>query len=468
MSSQEQRRAVVLGASMAGILAARVLAESYAEVLVVDRDKVLGVSEARPGTPHTVHAHALHARGHLILEDLFPGLTEELTGAGIPSCDLGEMHWYLNARRIRPARTGLVSVMAPRPLLEECIRARVAVLPNVTFLERHGILGVVPSPDRGRIVGVRVEPPDALDGGGTDGGEQVLEADLVVDTTGRGSRTPVWLEELGYRRPAEERVKIGLFYTTQHYKTYPGMLEGVSSIIPVASPDHPRGAFCGRIGPDRVNLSLTGMLGDRPPTDPEGFLDYARTLPIPDIYEAVRDAEPLFAPVSFGFPASVRRRYEKLGRFPDRYLVMGDAVCSFNPIYGQGMTVAAMEAMALRDRLRPGGPPSPREFFAEAARIIDTPWQVSVGGDLDFPGVEGPRTMKVRMGNAYLARLQYAATRDAKVTEAFMRVAGLLDPPEALMRPRMAARVFRHAVRRPPAGRSWLEQGRAAGVGDHA
>jgi 2-polyprenyl-6-methoxyphenol hydroxylase-like FAD-dependent oxidoreductase len=445
-TSQIPHRAVVLGGSMGGILAARVLAESYAEVLVVDRDTVLGVSQPRRGTPHTIHAHALHARGHLILEELFPGLTDGLVAAGIPTCDLAEMHWYLNARRLRAAQTGLLSVMAPRPMLEEHIRARVAALPNVTFLQRHDILGVVSTPDQRRIVGVRVRPQDG------DTSEQFLESDLVVDSTGRGSRTPAWLEELGYERPEEEVVKIGLAYTTRHYKPYPGMLDGIPSINQIAGPAHPRGAFFGKIGPDLVNLSLTGILGDHPPTDPDAFLEFVRSLPVPQIYQTVREAEPINDPVRFRFPASVRRHFEKLTRFPERYLVMGDAVCSFNPVYGQGMSVAAMEAAALRDRLRPGVAPDAAEFFGEISRIIDTPWEISVSGDLDFPGVEGPRPLKLRVGNAYMARLQYAATKDARVTEGFMRVAGLLDPPEALMRPRMLRRVLRHAVRRPAPG----------------
>jgi 2-polyprenyl-6-methoxyphenol hydroxylase-like FAD-dependent oxidoreductase len=459
IKSQVGTRAVVLGGSMGGILAARVLAESYAEVLVIDRDKVLGVSEPRQGTPHTIHAHALHARGHLILEDLFPGLTDGLVAAGIPTCDLAEMHWYMNARRLRATRTGQLSVMAPRPMLEEHIRERVAALANVTFMERHDILGVTATSDGGRIVGVRVQARDG------DQSELPLEADLVVDTTGRGSRTPVWLEELGYQRPEQETVKIGLAYTTRHYRPYPGMLDGIPSINQIAGPAYPRGAFFGKIRPDVVNLSLTGILGDYPPTDPAAFLDFVRSLPVPQIYETVREAEPINDPVCFRFPASIRRHYQKLTRFPERFLVMGDAVCSFNPVYGQGMTVAAMEAIALRDRLRLGAPPQAGDFFTEVSRIIDTPWEISVSGDLDFPGVEAPRPLKVRLGNAYMARLQYAATKDAKVTDAFLRVAGLLDPPQALMRPGMIGRVLRHAVRRPAPGRPALASHRSSDVG---
>ncbi|EDY52399.1 FAD-dependent oxidoreductase [Streptomyces clavuligerus] len=443
MTSRTRDRAVVLGGSMAGILAARVLAEFYTEVVVVDRDTVVGVRGPRRGTPHTRHAHGLHARGQLILEDLFPGFTEELASAGMPVGDLGEMRWFFDARRLRPARTGLTSLTPPRPYLEGCARDRVAALPGVVFRDGHEILGLTATPSHERITGVRIRriADDTID---------ELAADLVVDATGRGSRTPVWLEEFGYQRPDEERVKIDLAYTTRHYRTEPGMFDGVQSINPVASPDHPRGAFFGQVGPDRCILSLTGILGDQPPTDPEAFLEYVRSLPVPDIYRAVRGAEPLDDPVSFRFPASVRRRYERLTRFPGGLLVLGDAVCSFNPVYGQGMSVAAIEATALRERLRRGGPVVPQLFHRDVSRAIDIPWDVSAGGDLAFPGVEGRRTLKVRFGNAYMARVQYAATKDARLTDGMMRVAGLIDPPQALMRPRTALRVLRHALRRPP------------------
>lgn len=445
-------RAVVLGGSMAGILAARVLAESYHEVVVVDRDTLLGVSTPRKGAPHTVHAHGLHARGHLIMEELFPGLTDELRAEGVPTGDLGEMRWYFNGRRILPAHTGLLSITAPRPVLEHHVRSRVAALPNVKFQEQHDILDLVTDAALERVYGVRLRER-------IDGAEPfTLEADLVVDTTGRGSRTPAWLASLGYARPEEERVKVDLAYTTCHYRTRPEWFDGVQSINPVASPAHPRGAFFGQVGRDLCILSLTGVLGDYPPTDLEGFLDFARSLPVPDVYEAIREAEPIDKPVSFRFPASVRRRYERLTRFPDRLLVMGDALCSFNPVYGQGMSVASIEAKTLQAHLRRGEAPSPLPFLADLSRVVDTPWDISAGGDLDFPGVVGDRTVKVRMGNAYMARLQYAATKDARISDGFMRVAGLMDPPESLMRPAMLGRVLRHAVRRPAPGPSWLDR----------
>jgi 2-polyprenyl-6-methoxyphenol hydroxylase-like FAD-dependent oxidoreductase len=438
-------RVVVLGGSMAGLLAARVLVESFREVLLIDRDQLTGVTGYRRGVPHGRHAHGLVARGQQILEAQFPGLTGELTAAGVEPGDFSsDIRWYFNGQRLQPGRSGLLSVPATRPVLEYHVRERVQALPRVTFLERCDVLGLMTTLDGKRVTGVRIQRQ------ATDTEESLL-ADLVIDTTGRGSRTPAWLAELGYQRPEEERVKIGLAYTTRHYELRSDPFGDELAIIPVATPTHPRGAFFYRIPGtrNRIELSLTGVLGDHPPSDPDGFLAFARSLPVPDIFEAIRIAEPLDDPVTFRFPASVWRHYEKLSRFPDGLLVMGDAVCSFNPVYGQGMSVAALESLTVRRHLQHGALPQAIPFFADVAKDIRSPWDISAGGDLGYPGVEGRRTPKIRMANAYMARLHNAAVHDAELTNAFIRVAGLVDPPPALMRPRTALRVLRHSVRRP-------------------
>ncbi|SDJ97281.1 2-polyprenyl-6-methoxyphenol hydroxylase [Actinopolyspora mzabensis] len=446
MSGDLGERAVVLGGSIAGVLAARVLAESYREVVVVDRDLVLDSCGPRRGTPQARHAHGLHARGQLIFEELFPGLTAELADEGYPVGDLGEMRWYFNARRLRPARTGLRSVTPPRPVLEHRVRSRLTRMPNVFFREEHDIIEPVADGGLSRIIGVRISSRRSEEGHA--GEPEMLPADLVVDATGRGSRTPTWLARLGYPRPAEERVKIGLAYTTRFYRPPSGVFDDTWSINPVASPAHPRGAFFGLSTPDSCVLSLTGMLGDHPPTDHVEFTEFARSLPVPDVYEGIKDAEPIDEPVTFGFPASVRRRYERLKRFPEGLIVIGDAVCSFNPVYGQGMSVAAWQVSTLREQLR-AGKIDPGRLMREVGRVVDNPWEISAGGDLAFPGVEGRRTAKSSLGNAYMSRVQHAATMDTSVADGFMRVAGLMDPPSSLMRPRMMSRVLRSARQRP-------------------
>jgi 2-polyprenyl-6-methoxyphenol hydroxylase-like FAD-dependent oxidoreductase len=439
MTSLVGNRVVVLGGSLAGLLAARVLAPVFTEVVLVDRDDLIGVSGPRRGVPHGRHAHGLVARGQQILESHFPGLTDDLITAGVKPGDFnGDIRWYVNGTRMRPSRSGLLSVPATRPVLEEHLRQRIQQLPNVVFKQRHDILGLAASADGARVTGARVQAHG--------GAAEVLEADLVIDTTGRGSRTPVWLEELGYARPEEERVKIGLAYTTRHFKMEQDPFGSDLAIIPAPTPQQPRGAFFYRVpGEGVTELSLTGMLGDHPPADPDGFLAFARSLPVPQIYEAIRDAEPIDDAVTFRFPASVWRHYERMTRFPAGLLVMGDAVCSFNPLYAQGMTVAAMESVTLGEQLA-GGVPEPLGFLRAIARDIAMPWDFSVGADLAYPAVEGRRSLKTRFANAYVSRLQRGAARDAELTNAFIRAAGLIDPPQALMRPRIALRVLRSLI----------------------
>ena len=193
---------------------------------------------------------------------------------------------------------------------------------------------------------------------------------------------------------------------------------------------------------DRWMVTLAGILGDHPPTDPDGFLDFARSLQFPDSADAIRDAEPLDDPVPFRFPASVRHRYERLNRFPDGLLVMGDAVCSFNPIYGQGMSVAALEALALRRHLERNAEPRPHRFFRDLARVVDVPWDMAVGGDLVFPGRPGPANRKNRMMNAYLDAAPRRRRARRRLSSAFVRVIGMVAEPASLLHPGMACRVL--------------------------
>lgn len=436
-------RAVVLGGSMAGLLAARVLADAYAEVVIVERDELPHAATHRRGVPQSRHIHGLLARGQQALEELFDGLTAELVDLGAPAGDMQEgIRAYVGGHRLQPGPSGLLALQASRPMLEAGLRARVRTLPTVAFMDRCDAAGLTTTCDGGRVTGARVVR--RLDGSA----EQTLTADLVVDATGRGSRTPAWLEMLGYPRPPVERVRIGLGYASRTYRLVPGLLDGDLGILTAATPDHPRGGALAAMENDRFLVTLFGILGDHPPTDPGGFTDFAATLQFPDIHQALRDAEPLDEPVPFRHPASVRHRYERLSRFPEGLLVMGDAMCTFNPIYGQGMSVAALQALALRAHLQQHTRPQPVRFFRQIGRIIDVAWSIATGGDLAFPNVAGQRTTQMRVLNGYLAMLFAGAAHDARLGRAFLRVAGLVDPPQALLAPGVAARVLRAGLRR--------------------
>src|SRR5215469_5532306 len=439
MPDQSGGRAVVLGGGMAGLLAARVLSEAYADVVVVDRDELSAATGYRSGVPHGRHAHCLVARGHQIFEELLPGLTQGMMDDRVAVADFnGAIQWNFNGLRLAASDSGLSCVSSGRPILEDHVRKYVLGIPSVSVLDKHDIVGLETTPDNKRVTGARIQRQEQ--------GSQpeVLTADLVIDITGRGSRMPAWLRDLGYEEPSEDRIKIDLAYTTRHYRLKGDPFKSDIAINQAATPAFPRGVFCYPLpGGDAVELSLTGVLGDHPPTDPEGFLAYIKSLPLPVHYEFIRDAEPLDDPVRFKFPASVWRHYERLTRFPEGLLVMGDAVCSFNPVYAQGMTVAGMEALTLRKHLQIPGPLNATAFFGEIAGQIASPWQFSAIADLGYPGVEGERTDQIRLVNQYVPAVLAAATMDPTVCDAFLRVAGLVEDPMSLMHPEIAVRVGR-------------------------
>ena len=235
MGRQIGDRAVVLGASLAGLLAARVLADAYGQVTVIDRDELPELAMHRRGVPQGRHVHALAARGQQALEELFCGLTAELVAHGVPAGDmLADARLYFSGHRLRQAPTGLGLLCASRPVLEGHARARVRALPNVAFLDRCDVVGLAATPDGRRVTGARLlRRADSS-------AEQVLDADLVVDATGRGSRTPLWLQGLGYPRPETEQVRIGLGYATRTYRLPPDALDGDLAILHGATPEHPR------------------------------------------------------------------------------------------------------------------------------------------------------------------------------------------------------------------------------------
>jgi 2-polyprenyl-6-methoxyphenol hydroxylase-like FAD-dependent oxidoreductase len=435
--------AVVVGASIAGLLAARVLSDAYERVTIVERDRLPRVGEGRKAVPQGSHAHVMLASGQRAVEDLLPGITEELLAAGARSGKaLSEIRLVVAGHPITQEARGADVLLASRPLIEGHIRRRVLALANVTVRERRDVVGLLASSEGHRVTGVRLR-----DVGRDDGGAD-LDADLVVAAGGRAARLPALLEALGYPRPREDRLAVDLLYASRRVRLQPGAL-GHDKLIGIgARPGLPRGLWL-IAQEDHWILTAFGYGAEHhPPGDEDGYLAFVATVAPADVLAAIRGAELLGKPVTHGFPATQRRRYERLERFPDGLLVLGDAISSFNPLYGQGMSVAALEAIELRRCLERGDDRLASRFLRAAARIVDQAWDLAVGSDLALPEITGDRPLSLRIANAYVERLLRVAEHDPVVAQAFGDVSDLLAPSHEVLKPRVVWRVARGNLRR--------------------
>jgi len=419
-------RAVVLGASMAGLLAARVLNDAYERVTVVERDALPTGPETRDGVPQGKHVHALLEAGRATISDLFPGYGEDLVEAGALIIDVGdELRHYDQGGYLTSPATRMEMYCASRPLLETVVRQRLTELDGVTIRDGTQFTAYQLDSGEGRVDGVRVRGDDGL---------ETLESDVVVDATGRPSRTPVWLAENGYGEPPVEQVKIDMVYSTIRVDRPAG--DRRMPFVPQSAPRTRGGAAFPVEGGEWV-VTLGGMHEADPPDTIEGFLPYAGKLPIEDIKTILATHEGVSDGVErYPFPSNRRVRYEDLDRFPDGLVVLGDAIASFNPIYGQGMSVAAMEALTLHKTLASGGErPLGKRFAEQATDVVDIAWQMAVGSDAAFEQTTGPTPPGASMFDTYLSRLVRQAHTDPHLSEAFYRVVGMEAAPTDLLRP---------------------------------
>ncbi len=432
--SNRKRHAVVLGGSMAGLLAARVLSDSFDEVTVVERDELPSHASPRKGVPQARHTHALLARGAEIVERLLPGFGADLDAAGARTLHvgrdvafLGRFGWSRHFARTIPLRA------ATRDLIEATVRAHVRRLARVQFREGHEILGL--DHRDGRVVGVRLVRRGVPDV------RIALRADLVVDAMGRASRMPMWLAELGCGTVAESVVDAGVADASAVYRDVAPLRGGHGGVLVTArGPEVCRGGMVFPIEGGLYVATLTGMRGDAPPTDEAGFLDFARRLRAPDVYDAIVGATRVSPITATRTTANRLRHYERLRRWPRGLVAIGDAVCAFNPVYGQGMTVAAMEAELLGELLRTGRFHG-RGFQRAVAKLVAPVWSGATLEDFRYAGTRGEAPLATRLVHRYMDAVFELVPHDAWASERLTRVLQLLEPPTTLFAPAMLRRI---------------------------
>lgn len=437
--------AVVIGASMAGLLTARVLADRFERVTIVERDELPDGPASRKGVPQGRHAHVLLVSGERVIRELFPGLAEELVAGGAVVAHWPEGRWWQNDGYRVPSGTDLDAMGLSRPYLEHGVRGRVLALPNVQVVAASA-RGLAVAGDR--VTGVEVE-----DGDGD--GRRVVSADFVVDCTGRGSQASAWLEQAGYPVPPVAEVRMDMAYASRILHRAPGLEAGRRWFVCASTPPvRTRGAVLFPIEGQRWMLTFAGFHGDRPPTDEEGFRAFARSLPTQDIAEILESAEPDGPIYSHRMPFSQWRHFEKCRRAPAGFVALGDAICSFNPIYGQGMATAALEARALGrvlDRSDPASPGTPRRFYKAAKKIIRDPWQIAVGNDFLLPETTGPKPFGTDAANWFVMKALVAAQHDPVINGVLIDIQNLLVRPPSMGRPDLVFRVF-NGSRKGPTG----------------
>jgi 2-polyprenyl-6-methoxyphenol hydroxylase-like FAD-dependent oxidoreductase len=436
-----RRHAVVVGGSMAGMLAARVLSDHFDDVTLLERDYFPETPTARKGLPQGRHVHVLLGRGRRVLEGFLPGLTGELVRAGADPMDATQDVAWMGPYGSYVRFPGeLLMLPSSRDLIDSVVRGRVTALPNVRISQGVNVAGLLRRRFGGAgVAGVRLRARRAgLEA--RQGGDE-LTAELVVVADGRNSRLPDWLSALGYEPPQETVVDSFQGYASRLYRPAAGFKADWKALyIQQAPPADPRGGVVSPVEGGRWVVSLVGGDGDYPPTDETGFLDFARSLRSPSLYEAIVGAEPLTPIAGQRATENRLRHYDRLEHFPEGVVAMGDAVCAFNPVYGQGMTAAALGAEVL-DRWLRGESSRPRPgrgrvFQRALAQATTAAWNLSTAADHGFRTTEGPPPGRVaRLTGRYIAGVMRTSTRRPCVRRRLTEVLHLLRPPTALFGP---------------------------------
>lgn len=445
-------RAIIIGGSIAGLLTARVLSDHFEEVLVIERDKLADKPVPRRGVPQSGQTHSIHQKGAEIIQELFPDLTWDFEHAGVIPCDLGsEMRWLFFGEWMKPNRSDVFVHWCDRPQLEWQIRQRVQAMPNVQLLDDCQVVELLTDASKEQVTGVTVRLPKEM------GGKRPYMANLVVDACGRGSRVSQWVKQLDYPEVPVSEVKINLGYASGIFQLLENSNPDWKALLISAKPGlSQKLGLIYRMPNNQIKVLLAGWFGDHPPTDLEAYLQFARSLPQPDIYETLRTAKPLAPIKAYKLQSNKWNHFESAAKWPEGLCVVGDAVCSFNPSFGQGMTVAALHAVALGEQVQKlnhqgkglAASGLSRRFQKEAAKIVNNPWMITTGEDLRFQEAEGPRPFSLPIIQNYLAQVFEIAHTNPAVAKQFFEVMTFMKEPPAFFQPVVLVPVLKHLAKK--------------------
>ncbi|MBZ0277747.1 MAG: FAD-dependent monooxygenase [Anaerolineae bacterium] len=447
MSQQQPTEAIVIGSSMAGLLAARVLSDHFDRVRVIERDQLPEDAAYRGGVSQARHLHLLLARGRAIFTQFFHGFEADFRELGVPTVDVGrDVAAHTGGGWTKRDQIGLQTNLVSRPTIDWYVRQQLRKRDNIEFIAQTEVDDFVTSEDKVTVTGIQTRSH-------RDTSRRVMLADLVVDASGRGSKTPEWLATMGYPRVPQSRVNAFLGYSSRWYKVPQERNYDWHLMLVNLEPN--KGLFHGGgaqiVEDNKLVATLIGVNKHYPPTDEAEFLEFARQLASPALYEIIKELEPISPVYGYRRTENIWNHYETVERFPERLLLVGDAYCCFNPVYGQGMTVAAIEMQRLDTILRSRGAGNldqlPREFFSALAGIVRNPWLLATGEDLRYPGTEGDRPgWFSHLTQQYVEIIIKALPLDTELGLAFAKVVHLIEPPQSLFHPRIISKVLTYAL----------------------
>ncbi|TFI51143.1 2-polyprenyl-6-methoxyphenol hydroxylase-like oxidoreductase [Mastigocladus laminosus UU774] len=448
--------AIVIGGSMAGLLTARVLTDYFERVTILERDHFpVEAPASRKGIPQCTQLHILLTRGRQIMEDLFPGLETELIDAGVAVLDMGaDVEWLNPFGWAARFPSGFQALSFSRYILDWLIYRRLAGFKNIQVLEARYVTGLLTNADRTRVTGVYLRCRDVVNSKQVQ--QEKLTADLVVDTSGYSSQAPKWLKAIGYDAPEETVITTSMGYATRLYEIPVDFQENWKGVYIQAAP--PERTSMGVLYPIENNRWIVGVCAttpNRPSTDESEFLEALRNLPSPHIYNAVKHAKPATAIGIYHSPGNRLRHYDRLSRQPEGFIALGDSVCSLTPIYGQGMTVAALGAVLLQQCLREIKNADltelPTHFQKELAKINATPWIAATSQDAKYPSVKGitkPPSLPEKVIGLYMDQLIQLTTKEPEVTLVLFNVFHMVQSSGALFQSSILFRVIQQLLTR--------------------